>query len=130
MSTIFSRIIQGEIPCYKIAENDDFIAFLDINPMVKGHTLVVTKAEIDYVFDQDDAVLAAIMPFSKRVAKAIEAVVPCARCCIAVIGLEVPHTHLHLIPTNLMSDFNFKNKFPMSSAELTALADAIAAEFK
>lgn len=130
MATIFTRIIRGEIPCYKIAENDDFIAFLDIRPMVKGHTLVVSKAEIDYIFDQDDATLAALMPFSKRVAKAIEAVVPCLRVSIAVVGLEVPHTHVHLIPTNQMSDFNFKNHFPMSSDEMTELAAAIAAKFE
>jgi histidine triad (HIT) family protein len=130
MPTIFTRIINGEIPCYKVAENDDFIAFLDIRPMVKGHTLVVTKTEIDYVFDQDDATLTAIMPFSKRVAKAIEAVVPCQRCCIAVIGLEVPHTHLHLVPTNKMSDFNFKNHVAMTAEEMTALAADIASKFE
>ncbi len=130
MPTIFTRIINGEIPCYKVAENADFIAFLDIHPMVKGHTLVVSKAEIDYIFDQDDATLAAIMPFSKRVAKAIEAVVPCLRVSIAVVGLEVPHTHLHLIPTNQMSDFSFKNHFPMSAEEMAELAVAIAEKFQ
>ena len=130
MATIFTRIIRGEIPCYKVAENDDFLAFLDIRPMVKGHVLVVSKVEIDYIFDHDDATLAAIMPFSKRVAKAIEAVVPCQRVCIAVVGLEVPHTHLHLIPTNKMSDFNFKNHFKMSPDEMTELAAAIAAKFE
>ncbi|MBL7818807.1 MAG: HIT family protein [Saprospiraceae bacterium] len=126
MPSIFTRIINGEIPCYKVAENQDFIAFLDIRPMTKGHTLVVPKAEVDYIFDQDDAVLAAIMPFAKRVAKAIEAIVPCNRCFIAAIGLEVPHTHLHLIPANAMSDFNFKNHFPMSPEELATLAKDIA----
>ncbi len=130
MATIFTRIIRGEIPCYKVAENADFIAFLDIRPMVKGHTLVVSKAEIDYIFDQDEATLAAILLFSKRVAKAIEAVVPCLRVSIAVVGLEVPHTHVHLIPTNAMSDFSFKNHFPMSSDEMAALAAAIAAKFE
>ena len=130
MATIFTRIINGEIPCYKVAENEDFIAFLDIRPMVKGHALVVPKAEVDYIFDQDDATLAAMLPFSKRVAKAIEAVVPCKRCCVAVIGLEVPHTHIHLVPVNQMSDFNFRNHFAMSSAELTELAAAIAAKFE
>ncbi len=129
MSSIFTRIIKGEIPCYKVAETDEFIAFLDIAPMVKGHTLVVPKAEIDYIFDQDDATLAGIMPFSKRVAKAIEAVVPCGRVCVAVIGLDVPHTHIHLVPTNQMSDFNFKNKFPMTAEEMTALAAEIAEKF-
>ena len=130
MATIFTRIIKGEIPCYKIAENEDFIAFLDINPVVKGHTLVVPKVEIDYIFDQDDATLAGIMPFSKRVAKALEAVVPCGRVCLAVIGLDVPHTHIHLLPTNNMSDFNFKNRFPMSSDEMTTLAADIATKFE
>lgn len=130
MATIFTRIINGEIPCYKVAENDEFIAFLDIRPMVKGHTLVVPKDEIDYIFDQNEATLAAIMPFSKRVAKAIEAVVPCNRCCIAVIGLEVPHSHLHLVPVNQMSDFNFRNHVPMSPDELSELAAAIATKFE
>ena len=130
MATIFTRIIKGEIPCYKIAENEDFIAFLDINPVVKGHVLVVPKIEIDYIFDHDDATLADMMPFSKRVAKALEAVVPCGRICMAVIGLDVPHTHIHLMPTNKMSDFNFKNRFPMSSEEMTELAAAIAAKFQ
>ena len=130
MSSIFTRIIKGEIPCYKVAENDDFIAFLDISPMVKGHTLVVPKVEIDYIFDQDDTTLAGIMPFSKRVAKAIEAVVPCGRVCVAIIGLDVPHTHIHLVPTNRMSDFNFKNKYPMSAEEMTTLAANIFAKFK
>lgn len=130
MPTIFTRIIKGEIPCYKIAENDDFIAFLDIRPMVKGHTLVVPKAEMDYIFEQDDAVLAAMLPFSKRVAKAIEAVVPCNRCFIAALGLEVPHTHLHIVPADKMSDFNFKNHFAMTAEEMTALAADIAAKFE
>jgi histidine triad (HIT) family protein len=130
MASIFTRIINGEIPCYKIAENEEFIAFLDIAPMVKGHTLVVPKVEIDYIFDQDDATLAGILPFSKRVAKAIEAVVPCGRVCVAVIGLDVPHTHIHLVPTNRMSDFNFKNKFPMTAEEMKALAADIAAKFE
>lgn len=125
MATIFTKIINGEIPCYKIAENEHFIAFLDIRPVVKGHTLVVPKAEIDYIFDQDDEILANMLPFAKRVAKAIEAVVPCARICIAAIGLEVPHTHLHLLPTNIMSDFNFKNHVPMSAQALTELAAKI-----
>ncbi len=130
MATIFTRIIKGKIPCYKVAENEDFIAFLDINPIVKGHILVVPKVEIDYIFDQDDAILADIMPFSKRVAKALEAVVPCGRVCLAVIGLDVPHTHIHLVPTNNMSDFNFKNRFLISSEEMTTLATEIAAHFE
>ena len=129
MPSIFTRIINGEIPCYRVAENDDFIAFLDIRPIVKGHTLVIPKKEIDYIFDNDDATLAAILPFAKRVAQAIETVVPCKRCFISVIGLEVPHTHLHLIPANRMGDYSFKNKVDMSAAELSELAAAIAAKF-
>ena len=129
MPSIFTRIINGEIPCYRVAENDDFIAFLDIRPIVKGHTLVIPKKEIDYIFDNDDATLAAILPFAKRVAQAIEAVVPCKRCFISVIGLEVPHTHLHLIPANKMGDYSFKNKVDMSATELSELAAAIAAKF-
>lgn len=129
MPSIFTRIINGEIPCYRVAENDQFIAFLDISPMIKGHTLVVPKREIDYIFDNDDATLAALLPFAKRVAAAIEAVVPCKRCFISVIGLEVPHTHLHLIPANKMGDYSFTNKVDMSPDELTALAKAIADKF-
>lgn len=130
MSTIFTKIINGEIPCHKIAENEQFIAFLDIRPVAKGHTLVVPKTEIDYIFDQAEDVLSAMLPFAKRVAKAIEAVVPCGRICLAVIGLEVPHTHLHLLPTNRMSDFNFKNHVPMTAQELSDLAAQIREHLK
>ncbi len=129
MPSIFTRIINGDIPCHRVAENDQFIAFLDVNPMVKGHTLVVPKKEIDYIFDNDDATLSALLPFAKRVAAAIEAVVPCKRCFVSAIGLEVPHTHLHLIPANKMGDYSFKNKVEMSSAELSELAVAIRAKF-
>ena len=129
MSSLFTRIINGEIPCYKIAENDDFIAFLDVNPVVIGHTLVVPKKEVNYIFDNDDDTLAALLPFAKRVAKAVEAVVPCKRCFLTVIGLEVPHTHLHLIPANQMSDYSFKHKMTVSEDELTALSRKIAAQF-
>ena len=129
MPSIFTRIINGEIPCHRIAENDDFIAFLDVRPIVKGHTLVVPKKEIDYIFDNDAATLAAMLPFAKRVAAAIEAIVPCKRCFVSVIGLEVPHTHLHLIPANSMSDYSFKNKVEMTAVELADLAKAIAAKF-
>jgi histidine triad (HIT) family protein len=129
MASIFTRIINGEIPCHRIAENEQFIAFLDVRPIVKGHTLVVPKQEIDYIFDNDDATLSALLPFAKRVAAAIEAVVPCKRCFISAIGLEVPHTHLHLIPANQMGDYSFKNKVEMSATELAELAAAIAAKF-
>jgi histidine triad (HIT) family protein len=129
MSSIFTRIINGEIPCHRIAENDEFIAFLDVRPIVKGHTLVVPKKEIDYIFDNDDATLAALLPFAKRVAAAIETVVPCKRCFVSVIGLEVPHTHVHLIPANKMGDYSFKNKVEMSATELSELAKAISDKF-
>jgi histidine triad (HIT) family protein len=129
MPSIFTRIIQREITCHLIAENEQFIAFLDVNPMVKGHTLVVPKTEIDYIFDNDDATLAALLPFAKRVAQAIEAVVPCKRCFISAIGLEVPHTHLHLIPANSMGDYSFKNKIDMSGEQLAELAKAIREKF-
>ena len=108
--TIFSKIIAGEIPSYKVAESPDFYAFLDINPLVKGHVLVIPKKEVDYIFDLDDKTLGDMMIFSKRVAKAIKKAIPCKRVAIAVIGLEVPHAHIHLIPINEVQDINFQNK--------------------
>ena len=124
--TIFSRIIAGEIPCYKIAENEQFFAFLDINPMTKGHTLVVPKQEEDYLFNLDDQTVADMMVFSKKVAAAIEKSVSCLRIGVAVIGLEVPHAHIHLIPINQESDMNFKNpKLKLSSEEMTDIAAKI-----
>ena len=126
--TIFSRIIAGEIPCYKIAEDESFFAFLDINPMTKGHTLVVPKMEEDYIFNLDDNVLADIIIFSKKVASAIEKSVSCVRVGIAVIGLEVPHAHIHLIPINTESDMNFKNpKLKLSQDEMIKIAAKIRA---
>ena len=110
MSTIFSRIIQGEIPCYKIAENDRFFAFLDINPLSKGHTLVVPKHETDYIFNIDDEELGQMMVFAKQVAKAIEKAIPCKRIAVAVIGLEVPHAHIHLVPITREGDLDFKKE--------------------
>lgn len=110
MATIFSRIIAGEIPCYKVAESDKFFAFLDINPLVKGHTLVVPKKEVDYIFELDDVELGEMMIFAKKVAKAIEQAVPCVRVGVSVIGLEVPHAHIHLIPINKERDMLFSNK--------------------
>ena len=124
--TIFSRIIAGEIPCYKIAEDDRYFAFLDINPMTKGHTLVIPKLEVDYVFDLDDTTLADMMLFAKRVAAAIEKSVSCIRIGVAVIGLEVPHTHIHLIPITKESDMNFRNpKLKLSSDEMNEIAAGI-----
>jgi histidine triad (HIT) family protein len=126
MATIFSRIIAGEIPCYKIAEDENFFAFLDINPMAKGHTLVVPKIEEDYIFNLDDKTLSDMMLFSKKVAKAIEKSVSCLRIGVAVIGLEVPHAHIHLIPINKEADMNFKNpKLKLTAEEMTEIADNI-----
>lgn len=124
--TIFSRIIAGEIPCYKIAEDERFFAFLDINPMKKGHTLVIPKIEEDYIFKLDDKILADMMLFSKKLALAIEKAVPCVRIGVAIIGLEVPHAHIHLIPINKESDMNFKNpKLKLSAEEMNEIAAAI-----
>lgn len=109
MATIFTRIIQGEIPCYKVAEDENFIAFLDVNPLVKGHTLVVPKKEVDYIFDLDDKTLGDMMVFSKKVAAKIQNVIPCKKVGVVVIGLEVPHAHIHLIPINTENDMNFRN---------------------
>ena len=110
MATIFSRIIAGEIPCYKVAENEKFFAFLDINPLVKGHTLVVPKQEVDYIFDLSDEDLAAMHVFAKKVVRAIEKAFPCKKVGEAVIGLEVPHAHIHLIPIQKESDMYFGGK--------------------
>jgi len=126
MATIFSRIITGEIPCYKIAEDENFFAFLDINPMAKGHTLVVPKIEEDYIFNLDDKTVSEMMLFSKKVAKAIEKSVTCLRIGVAVIGLEVPHAHIHLIPINKEADMNFKNpKLKLTAEEMAEIADNI-----
>ena len=110
MATIFSRIINGEIPCYKIAENDRFFAFLDINPLSKGHALVVPKHETDYIFNLDDEELAQMMVFAKQVAQKIEKAIPCKRIAVAVIGLEVPHAHIHLVPITNEGDLDFKKE--------------------
>ena len=124
--TIFSRIIAGEIPCYKIAEDDRYFAFLDINPMTKGHTLVIPKIEEDYLFNLDDKTLANMIVFSKKVATAIEKSVDCVRIGVAVIGLEVPHAHIHLIPITKESDMNFKNpKLKLSPEEMNEIAGKI-----
>lgn len=131
MPSIFTRIINGEIPCYKVAENDTFLAFLDINPVAKGHTLVIPKKEVDYIFDLDDDLFLALHAFSKRVAAAVEAVVPCPRIGITVVGLEVPHAHIHLVPLNNLSFIDFSRpRVQMSKEEMTELANQIAAKFK
>lgn len=126
MATIFSRIVAGEIPCYKVAENDKFFAFLDINPLVKGHTLVIPKQEVDYIFDLSDEDLAAMHVFAKKVALAIGKAFPCKKVGMAVLGLEVPHAHIHLIPMQSEKDMLFSNpKLQLSDAEFKAVAEAI-----
>jgi histidine triad (HIT) family protein len=131
MSTVFSRIVKGEIPCYKVAEDDQYFAFLDICPMTKGHTLVIPKVEVDYLFQLDDEIFAGLMLFAKKVASAVEKAVPCSRIGVAVIGLEVPHAHIHLIPIQRESDMNFKNpKLKLSADEMTEIALSIRREFE
>ena len=126
MATIFSRIIKGEIPCYKIAENDDYFAFLDINPLRAGHTLVVPKRETDYFFDLEDEYLAGMVVFSKKIAIAIRKAIPCNRIGVAILGLEVPHAHIHLVPMDTMDDINFKNpKLKFSPEEFKEIAAKI-----
>jgi histidine triad (HIT) family protein len=126
MSSIFSRIIKGEIPCYKIAESESCFAFLDINPLAKGHTLVVTKKEIDYLFDVNDDLYGDLFLFSKKISIAIKKTIPCLRVGVAVVGTEVPHAHIHLIPFNKMADLNFSNpKLKLTNEEFLIIADDI-----
>lgn len=125
MPSIFTRIINGEIPCYKVAENEDFLAFLDVNPNASGHTLCIPKKEIDRIFDMEESHYLELMRFSREVAIAIEKTVPCERVGVSVIGLEVPHVHVHLIPLNGMGDMTFQKKVSLTSDEMTALANAI-----
>ena len=126
MSSIFSKIVQGEIPCHKIAEDDQFLAFLDVIPLVEGHTLVIPKQEIDYIFDLDPEVLADLMKFAQRIAPAIKKAIPCKRVGVAVIGLEVPHAHVHLVPLNRMLDINFsQEKLKLSQESLAKTAELI-----
>lgn len=131
--TIFTKIINGEIPCYKVAEDERYFAFLDIDPMTKGHTLVIPKFEADkegdYIFDMDDEMYAGLMLFAKRVAKAIEVAVPCKRIGVAVMGMEVPHVHVHLIPINAEKDMVISNpKLKLEASEMATIAAAIASE--
>lgn len=126
MTSIFSKIVKGEIPCHKIAEDEQFLAFLDIMPLQRGHVLVIPKTEVDYIFDVEDKLLGQMMIFSKKIAKKIQQIVPCNRIGVSVIGLEVPHTHIHLIPINSVSDMNFANeKLVVSQTELAELAEQI-----
>lgn len=131
MATIFSRIVAGEIPCHKIAEDDEFFAFLDINPVAMGHTLVIPKKEVDYIFDIDDPMLGRMMAFAKRVARALETAIECKRVGLAVMGLEVPHAHIHLIPITKESDMNFfGKKKEMTQEELAAVAEKVRFVYK
>lgn len=126
MATIFSKIISGEIPCYKIAEDDNYFAFLDINPLAKGHTLVIPKKETDYIFKMEDELYSGLWKYAKKIAKALEKAVQCKRIGVAVIGLEVAHAHIHLIPINTVDQINFSQpKLKLSSEELKETADRI-----
>ena len=125
MSSIFAKIVNGEIPCYKIAEDENYLAFLDVNPNAKGHTLCIPKKEIDKIFDIEDELYLGLMQFSKKIAVALEKSVPCKRIGMAVIGLEVPHAHVHLIPLNEMDEMRFQNKVALSKEEFEKLAKEI-----
>ncbi|MDO4781724.1 MAG: HIT family protein [Capnocytophaga felis] len=125
MATIFTKIINGEIPCYKITEDDDFIAFLDINPNAKGHTLCVPKKGIDKIFDLDDDLYLKLMSFSKKVAKALEKTISCNRVGMAVVGLEVPHVHVHLIPINRMGEMTFSEKVKLTDDEFKEIVERV-----
>jgi histidine triad (HIT) family protein len=130
MPTLFTRIVNGEIPSYKLGETDDYYAFLDIRPMTKGHALAIPKREVDYIFDLPDAELAGLMVFAKRVARALEAEVDCRRIGVAVVGLEVPHTHVHLIPINSIGDVGFgRPPVEVSEAEMSDLAERVRRRF-
>lgn len=129
MSSIFSKIANGEIPCYKIAETEDYLAFLDVNPNAKGHTLCIPKQEINKIFDMDEALYLGLMQFSREVAIALEKTVPCKRIGVAVVGLEVPHTHVHLIPLHDMDDMRFQRKVALTKEEFEDLAKAIQNNF-
>ena len=131
MASIFSKIIAGEIPAYKVAEDENFLAFLDINPLAKGHTLVIPKMEVDYIFEIDEPLYSELFVFAKKVAKGIKAVVPCDKVGMTVIGLEVPHAHIHLIPIHSIYDMDFsKPKLKFSPEQLKEIAEAIAEKIK
>ena len=130
MPTLFTKIINGEIPAHKVAENEDFLAFLDVNPNAKGHTLCIPKKEVNKIFDLDDETYLQLMKFSKKVAHALEKTIACKRVGMAVVGLEVPHVHVHLIPLNDMKEMTFQHKVEMQAEELKALAKAIAENYR
>ncbi len=125
MSTIFTKIVNGEIPAYKVAEDENYLAFLDVNPNAKGHTLCIPKQEINKIFDMEEEHYLGLMKFSRKVAKALEKTVPCKRIGVAVVGLEVPHVHVHLIPLNEMDEMRFVNKVKLEKEEFEALAKQI-----
>ncbi|MDD6889293.1 MAG: HIT family protein [Bacteroidales bacterium] len=129
MATIFSRIAAGEIPSYKVAETDRYFAFLDINPVQPGHVLVIPKREVDYIFDIDDDEFAGLQLFAKKVARALRRAIPCRKVGVAVIGLEVPHAHIHLVPMNDEGDLDFSKKTTLAETEMKAIAETIAAEY-
>ena len=129
MSTIFTKIVNGEIPCYKIAEDENYLAFLDVNPNAKGHTLCIPKFEIDKIFDMDEAHYLGLMHFARKVAIALEKTIPCKRIGMSVIGLEVPHAHVHLIPLNEMDEMRFQNKVRFSEEDFIAIAKAVQENF-
>jgi histidine triad (HIT) family protein len=130
MASIFTKIIKGEIPCYKIAENDQFIAFLDINPNAKGHTLCIPKVEVDRIFDLDESTYIDLMRFSRNVAKALKETISCKRIGMSVVGLEVPHVHVHLIPLNEMKEMTFQHKVKLQDDDFKQLATKISANYK
>lgn len=130
MASVFSKIIAGEIPAYKVAETENYLAFLDVNPLKEGHVLVIPKEETDYIFDLQDEVYLGLQLFAKKVALAIKKAIPCNRVGVAVMGMEVPHAHIHLIPINTINDMNFANaKLKLSSEQMQAIAGRISAEF-
>ena len=127
--TVFSKIVAGEIPCYKVAEDENFLAFLDINPLVEGHTLVIPKKEVDYIFDLDSDTYSGLMAFARKVAKAIKSTKDCKRVGVAVLGMEVPHAHIHLVPLRKESDLNFSNpKIELTNDEMNKIANKISSK--
>ena len=127
--TVFSKIVAGEIPCYKVAEDENFLAFLDINPLVEGHTLVIPKKEVDYIFDLDSDTYSGLMAFARKVAKSIKSTIDCKRVGVAVLGMEVPHAHIHLVPLRKESDLNFSNpKIELTNDEMNKIANKISSK--